>query len=178
MIEIARLRDPSGAYRVDSCTSLATIEDSVFDRVVSNYVLMDLPDLEGAAEAFHRVLVPGGVAVVVFSHPCFPQGSARVEEAQGGERTVTYRWSFPYFERRRQVDPPWGHFRADFIWFHRPLSDYWKAFIRAGFRVTDFEEPRAGGDRAFPAADEKHATNSRTRPYSVAFKLEKPSDAR
>src|SRR5678816_829600 len=39
-----------------------------FDLVIANYVLMDTPDLHGTLHAFHRVLKPHGVAVLVFSH--------------------------------------------------------------------------------------------------------------
>ena len=74
MIEIARADHPGIDFRVDSCTELATCEDQQFDLVVTNYVLMDTPDLGATVRAFARVLKPGGVAVLVFSHPCFPPG--------------------------------------------------------------------------------------------------------
>lgn len=169
MIEIARGRAPEIDFRVDSVSELATVEDASVDRIVSNYVLMDAPDLTGAARAFHRVLRPGGVAALVFSHPCFPQGR-RVEEPSGA---TTYRFESPYFEPGRRVDPPWKHFSSEFIWFHRPLSDYWKAFRAAGFSVDDFDEPRLMPDREHLAPDEKERTSSTTRPYSVAFRLVK-----
>ena len=84
MIAIARER--AGALgvevdlRVDSCSELATVADASVDAIVSNYVLMDLPDLEGAVASFHRVLREGGHAVAVFSHPCFgpPGGWGRL----------------------------------------------------------------------------------------------------
>jgi hypothetical protein len=108
----------------------------------------------------------------VFSHPCFPQGRATF--SADGEET-NYRWTFPYFERRRCVDPPWGHFTSEFTWFHRPLSDYWKAFKVVGFIVVDFEEPRITKERYHLAADPRKLAASRSRPYSVAFKLQKGS---
>jgi 2-polyprenyl-3-methyl-5-hydroxy-6-metoxy-1,4-benzoquinol methylase len=80
MIVIARAHHPTLDFRVDSCAQLATIEDEHFDLVIVNYVLMDTPDLHGTMHAFHRVLKPHGVAVLVFSHPCFPQGRAIVSE--------------------------------------------------------------------------------------------------
>lgn len=110
--------------------------------VVSNYVLMDLIELDDAARAFHRVLRPEGIAALVFSHPCFPQGR-RSEEQNGA---VSYAWDFPYFEQRRCVDPPWGHFDSEFVWFHRPLSDYWKSFILRGVQTRE-----AGGLNALPS---------------------------
>jgi ubiquinone/menaquinone biosynthesis C-methylase UbiE len=174
MIEIARADHPGIDFRVDSCTELATCDDATFDLLIANYVLMDTPDLEAAMRAFARVLKPGGSAVLVFSHPCFPQGTATVSE---DGREVWYRWDFPYFEPRKCIDPPWGHFKDEFLWFHRPLSDYWKAFTAAGFAVVGFEEPRVSEDRYHLAESEKKLRNSKTRPYSVAFKLQKPPRA-
>jgi ubiquinone/menaquinone biosynthesis C-methylase UbiE len=171
MIEIARANHPSIDFRVDSCTELRTVGDAQFDIVIANYVLMDLPELGATMDAFSRVLRNEGVAVLVFSHPCFPQGRAQVAK---GKEEVSYKWTFPYFERRRCVDPPWGHFTSDFIWFHRPLSDYWKAFRSAGFRVLEFEEPRLAAERYHLAPIATELANSKIRPYSVAFKLQKP----
>jgi ubiquinone/menaquinone biosynthesis C-methylase UbiE len=170
MIEIARAKHPDMDFRVDSCSHLATIADEHFDMVIANYLLMDTPDLRATMEAFNRVRKTGGVAVLVFSHPCFPQDSATVSE--NGEE-ICYRWSFPYFESRKCIDPPWAHFKSEFIWFHRPLSDYWKAFMAVGFVVVDFEEPRITEDRYHLAKTERGLKNSKTRPCSVAFKLQK-----
>ena len=131
---------------------------------------MDTPDLSGTVASFFRVLRPGGVTVLIFSHPCFPAGRARDEATGAG---VSYWWERPYFEPHECTDPPWGHFSERFIWYHRPLSDYWKAFQAAGFTVADFEEPRLTADRAHLADTPRRLWNSRTRPYSVAFKLTK-----
>lgn len=166
MIAIAQHDSQGIDFRVDSCSELATCEDGSFDGLVSNYVLMDLPDLDGATRAFARVLKPGGVAVLVFSHPCFPAGAAR-PVADG----VTYQWTHSYFEGRKRVDPPWGHFQDEFIWFHRPLSAYWKSFVAAGFRVTGFEEPKLTEDRFHLATDADERKALQQRPYSVAFRL-------
>lgn len=169
MIAIAKSTNHACDFRVDSCTTLHTIQDASVDAIVANYVLMDTPDLQGTVRAFHRVLKPGGIAVLVFSHPCFPQGRATraTEDGEG----IRYSWDASYFEERQCVDVPWAHFKSDFIWFHRPLSTYWKAFRAAGFDVIDFEEPRIAPERYHLAATEKALRNSRTRPYSVAFKL-------
>jgi SAM-dependent methyltransferase len=170
MIEIARGDHPGIDFRVDSYTELSTVGDGEFDLVVANYFLMDTPDLEATMRAFASVLKPGGAAVLVFSHPCFPQGTATMSE---DGRQVSYHWDFPYFERRKCADPPWGHFKSEFLWFHRPLSDYWKAFVTAGFVVVGFEEPWVTEDRYHLAENDSKLRNSKTRPYSVAFKLRK-----
>jgi ubiquinone/menaquinone biosynthesis C-methylase UbiE len=172
MIAIARAADSTIDFHVDSCSELFTIENDAFDMVVANYVLMDTPDLEGTITSFQRVLKPGGVAVLVFSHPCFPAGRSKLSGKRSG---ATYVWDFPYFQREKCIDPPWAHFRSEFIWFHRPLSDYWKAFIAAGFAVVDFEEPRITEDRYHLVETEWALKKSRACPYSVAFRLQKPS---
>lgn len=166
MIRIARSQTPDIDFRVDSVNELRTISGAQFDLVISNYVLMDTPDLDGTLRNFARVLRPFGSAIAVFSHPCFPQGRF----TQNG-RGATYSWDFPYFEQCKRVDPPWGRFRSEFIWFHRPLSDYWKAFHRAGFRVAEFDEPHVTPERYHLASNPKKLANSQQRPYSVAFRL-------
>jgi len=168
MIALARAASPGLDVRVDSCSTLATIDAAAFDALVANYVVMDVPDLAATMAAFNRVLRPGGIAVLVFSHPCFPQGRATV----AGSR-VAYHWPFSYFEPRTCVDPPWKHFTSHFVYFHRPLSTYWKAFGAAGFEVVEFEEPRIEPERHALAESPRQLASCRTRPYSVAFKLQK-----
>ena len=171
MIAIARRKAPELDLRVDSCSTLASVGDASMDLVLANYVLMDTPDLEGTLAAFARVLKPGGAAVAVFSHPCFAQGSAT--ESDDG-REIHYHWSFPYFEPSQRVDPPWAHFKSEFLWFHRPLSAYWKAFRSADFDVVDFDEPRLEPERFHLVDDEHWQRRAHSRPFSVAFKLRKP----
>ena len=170
MIEAARNTNPALDFHVDSCSELRSIQDASIELLVSNYVIMDTPDLSGTLSAFGRVLVSGGIAVLVFSHPCFPGARAYLQE---DGLTTTYRWPEPYFEPHRCIDPPWAHFKEEFIWFHRPLSEYWKAFSRAGFEVRDFDEPHASPEVLHDFADEAAARRSVSRPYSVAFKLRK-----
>jgi len=173
MIEIARAKSSCIDYRLDSCAELRTVADEAIDLLISNYVLMDVPDLQLTMTAFNRVLKQGGGAVVVFSHPCFPADYSRSE---GG--VVEYEWPFPYFNPQKCVAPPWGHFTSEFIWFHRPLSDYWKSFKDAGFDIVDFEEPRLTEDRYHLAPDPKTLARAMSLPFSVAFKLQKKRHAK
>ncbi len=171
MIAIANAGAAGIDFRVDDCTLLSTIASETQDLVLSNYVLMDVPDLESCLQSFFRVLKPGGRAVAVFSHPCFPQSQA--ETLHKGQ-TICYSWDYSYFTERRCVDPPWNHFRERFVRFHRPLSNYWKAFVRTGFQIEEFEEPQITADRHHLADSERSLQNIVMRPYSVAFLLRKP----
>lgn len=157
-------------FYVDDCSQLNKLSAQQFDLAIANYVLMDVPDLEGAMNAFNRVLKLNGLAILIFSHPCFPQGRAIVSE---NDREISYNWNFSYFERTKCIDPPWKHFTSEFIFFHRPLSDYWKAFKSSGFEIIEFEEPRLTEERYYLAESEKQLQDYKTRPYSVAFKLQK-----
>ena len=73
MIAIARESNPSLDFRVDSCSSLRTIDDECFDMVIANYVLMDTPDAQGATEAFSRVLKPAAWRCWSSPIPVFPR---------------------------------------------------------------------------------------------------------
>ena len=154
----------SACFRVDSCAQLGTLPSDGFDRVVSNYVLMDLPDIEGAMRAMARVLRPDGFAVVVFLHPCFcPPGGA--ERLGGG--AVRYTWPWPYLDRRR-FDEEWGPFSSPFIGFHRPLSVYFSAIGAAGLTVRALQEPAAEAPAGLTA---EQVERIRMTPLSVVLKI-------
>lgn len=168
MIRVAKTANPGLDFRVDDAEQLATVADATCDAVVSNYVLMDLPHLARAANAIARVLKPGGVAVVIFSHPCFPQGRAQVS---GDSADISYTFHGSYFVEAEQTDSPWAHFTTDFTWFHRPLSHYCQAFRSAGLLIDEIDEPHLTPDRHHEAPDARVLRNSTQRPYSIAFRL-------
>ncbi len=150
----------------DSCLSLETQQDDFFDIVVSNYVLMDVSDVESAIKSFYRVLKKGGVCINVFSHPCF--GSPILPERLE-DNSVRFTWTSSYFDSLK-FRQEWGPFKTEFISFHRPLSYYFKIFKDAGYTVVDFQEPVVGNNSNF---DPELIKRFRMTPYSVAIKLEK-----
>jgi SAM-dependent methyltransferase len=137
------------------------------DRIASNYVLMDVPDLEGTARAFARVLRPGGRAVIVISHPAFgpPGGPERLDDG-----SVRYRWPFSYFEDT-VFDEAWGIFSTPFACFHRSLTTYWGHFRDAGFDLVDLEEPVVPDAEAVAPEDRERARGYRMTPLSLALNL-------
>ena len=174
MLELSRANAADAGisidFALDSIAELVTVANESIDLILSNYVLMDCANLEGAVGNFGRVLRPGGRAVLVFTHPCFDVD--RYEHAEGGP---VYHWKSSYFDEWRDEDS-WGPFKVPFAYYHRPLHQYWESFRCHGLIVTDFDEPVL--QPPYPAdiaPDRLHRT--RTRPFSVAFQLRKPSVA-
>lgn len=70
-IELAQRRFDSeqarGSFTLASATALP-FEDESFDLVYSHGVIHHIDDTQGAVEEFHRVLKPGGVALVMLYH--------------------------------------------------------------------------------------------------------------
>ena len=174
MIEVACADFPELQFQLDDASILATIESESVDAAVSNYVLMDTPKLQPATDAIYRVLKPQGIAVVIFSHPCFPLGQAEVQP----DGSFGLFWKQNYYEQSSQQSPPWKHFTSDFLWFHRPLQDYWKAFCESGFQIEDLREPRITPDKYDDAPSEKALQLYVSQPMSIAFLLKKPAKKR
>lgn len=151
--------------RRDDCRHLATVADASMDRLVSNYVLMDTPDLDTAVTSFWRVLRPGGTATIIILHPCFevPGGPAR--EPDG---SITFRWPHSYFDEL-SFEETWGPFQTPFVAYHRPLSRYWASFRAAGFTILDIQEPAMQPGSAPP----EQVQQARMWPASIAFLLGK-----
>lgn len=113
--------------------------EGAFDGVVASLALCVIPDLEPAVAACVEALRPGGLVVLAVEHPCFEQSCA--DWTRTGIAEVT-RYLGEY-ELPGRIAPD----------FHRPLSTYLNAFIRAGCTLTEIAEPGLDADTAaeFPA---------------------------
>ena len=162
-------------YLHGSVSSMDLLPDSHFDKAISNYVLMDVQDYKGALSEVFRVLRPGGLYVVVISHPCFASGPAGwVKPAPDSPRPED-RFAFRvdnYFHRG-PYEGQWGEL-LPVLSFHRPLMDYWEAFAEAGFRVDGFEEPSIT-ERGRQELPTSRVAQSLRIPYSCIFRLVKPA---
>jgi 2-polyprenyl-3-methyl-5-hydroxy-6-metoxy-1,4-benzoquinol methylase len=131
-------------YYSSTVCNLAMFEDETFDMVISNLVLMDLPDLDKAIKEFHRVLKKNGRLVFSIMHPCFSsppvRGWMRKPEDSNRKEDWIYWKVDRYFDRSMEIwrfYPDWPPLHS----FHRPLSDYVKTLIENGFAIVNFEEP-------------------------------------
>ena len=159
-------------YHRGSISEMPYLEDASFDAIASNYVLMDARDYQGAVREFARVLKPGGVAVVLFLHPCFhaPGNGWLRQPPDSLRREERVRWLVDQYFHRGMVQFNYLPFDTPFIYFHRTLSDYYGAFLAAGLRVADLREPSvtARGERELAPHNVRHLKRI---PYSVAFRL-------
>lgn len=113
-------------YQQGDATNTQWWEGDSFDGVVCNMALMDIADLDAALTTISTVLEPDGWAMLALLHPCFP----------GQEETATlpswppehgYSWEGWWSTNSDGVR---GHVGA----YHRTLSTYLNAVIRAGLR--------------------------------------------
>jgi len=159
-------------YHRGSISDMPYLEDASFDAIASNYVLMDTRDYQGAVREFARVLRPGGVALLIFSHPCFhTPGSGWLRQPPDSlRREDRVRWMVDQYFHRGVQQLDWHPFDTPFFLFHRTLSDYYGAFQAAGLRITDLKEPSVTerGERELAPHNVRHLKRI---PYSVAFRL-------
>ncbi len=178
-VAISRRREaaePLGVtYLQASVAAPDLLPGAVFDKAVSNYVLMDVQEVAAAVRNVHRLLRPGGVFVAVISHPCFACGPGGwvmpAPDSPRREEHTAFRVD-TYFHRGAYLGA-WGNLDP-VLSFHRPLRDYWQTFGEAGFVVEAFEEPSITerGRRELPNWQVEQALCI---PYSCIFGLRKPA---
>ncbi|CAF1445409.1 unnamed protein product [Adineta steineri] len=132
-----RIKQENDSKRIeiyhDSVTELKSIENNSIDLIISNYVLMDTPDLDLVLKAFQRVLKSSGRLIIVILHPCFDP----VAEKDGSKRIYT--WTKSYFDETPEKQE-WDKFSLNM--YHRPLSVYFEMFNKYNFTLMNFDEPK------------------------------------
>ncbi len=108
--------------------------DAACDLAVSYVTLVDIVDYAAAIRESARVLVPGGMLVV--ANTGFVTASDGWQRDDAGKRL--YQRIDRYAEERSQVYE-WVGIRI--VNWHRPLSHYMQAYLRAGLILRDFLEP-------------------------------------
>lgn len=151
MIAHARRREteaPSGIeYHVADAAQLDRWQDASFDAVIANMSLMDIENAEGAIQEVGRLLRTRGRFVASLSHPCFELGNRsawdveRVVEPTTIRTTIwrkVSRYREPFHDRVPWVGPDYP-FQT--VYYHRPLSWYFRTMHGAGLVVSRLEEP-------------------------------------
>jgi len=140
LIERARVCDPDGLY-VEAGAEAMPFADDQFDVVVSYLSLIDIPDYRAAIAEMARVLRPGGVLLVANLTPMNTAGAGLRWQRDMFGRPRFY--ALDHYMDERASWEEWAGIRVQ-NW-HRPLSDYMKAFLGAGLRLGYFDEPLPQG---------------------------------
>jgi SAM-dependent methyltransferase len=128
-------------YKHANCEVLDGLASGSFDVVVSNMVLMDLPDHRAALTSFHRVLAQEGALVFSISHPCFATPDHGWVRDQNRSKLYwkvdQYFCEGPYEQLLLPADV--GH-RP--LLFHRTLSNWLRTLRETGWELLDVIEPK------------------------------------
>ncbi len=152
MIEHAQAKEtkqPLGiTYYVADAGHLEVLQDATFDIVVCNMALMDIEDAEETILEVSRLLSSQGRFVASLSHPCFDVGNSSsawvIEEAGRVRRTTTVWRKVSKYRKPFRDEADWKVTPNDFMHtttYHRPLSWYFRALLKARLAVTSLEEP-------------------------------------
>jgi SAM-dependent methyltransferase len=132
--------EPRGvAYVRDDAQGLPAVRDAVFDGIVCNMALMDIPDLAPTVEAVARVIRPAGRFVFSILHPCYhTRPSGQITTPDGSVyRTVSEYFTEGFWRSEQRPGPP-GRVGSH----HRTIGTYVNALTAAGLTVDRLSEPR------------------------------------
>jgi 2-polyprenyl-3-methyl-5-hydroxy-6-metoxy-1,4-benzoquinol methylase len=121
----------------DAC-DLSWWDRQPFDGVVCNMALMDVEDLDAAMLTVSSVLRPSGWFSFSLLHPCYP-GQAHISDGALSSWPPDQGYSAEGWWTTQSTGMR-GHVGA----YHRMLSTYLNAVIRAGLVFTAFTEPDPG----------------------------------
>jgi len=178
LIELAQsksVEEENIEYRVGNICNLESIPDTIFDSVLCNLVLLNIPCLKDAINEFYRVLKPSGSLVCAIVHPAFDFYGPGTWE-MGEKSPLTKRRRGLYFKVDNYLDEKeyeryWKtrdgeKFPRPITFFHRKISTYVNALISVGFAIEVIEEP------APPPGDEFFERERRI-PFFMVFKAVK-----
>jgi 2-polyprenyl-3-methyl-5-hydroxy-6-metoxy-1,4-benzoquinol methylase len=116
------LRPPSPLARGEGLSTPVPPSSDSYDVIAANFSLLE-EDLTAILSALRARLTPGGALVVQTVHPAFAGG-----EYVDGWRVET----FAAME---------GEWREPMPWYFRTLASWMRAFVDAGYVITDVREP-------------------------------------
>ena len=145
-------------------------DDASFDVIVTQLALDHIQSWDTALAEFHRVLEPGGHALLSVNNP--PAIWAKMQQDTDDQFGLD-RPSYFETERWEQDWSPMGDAEGTVGFYRRPTTAQLQPAFDAGFVLDGFEEPQPG--EAFRESNpERYARWSQRPPTFVCYRLRKP----
>ena len=126
--------------------ALMALPGAPYDAAVCTMGLMDMAVITPLAETLPQLLKPGGRFVFSVLHPVFnSDGTRNTLEREFTADGVQERfavWVPDYLRTRAYLGIGIQGQPKPHRYFHRPISELLRVFLRQGFALTGFEEPR------------------------------------
>jgi SAM-dependent methyltransferase len=124
-----------GIFVAETLESFSEDNESIADLIVSNMVVMDVPNLTSFMSAISKLLVPGGRFIFSMGHPCFWPRYANFADAEWFDYREELMVEAPFrISNTKQPEIPYTH-------IHRPLGRYTAALREAGLGIEQLIEP-------------------------------------
>ena len=152
MIAAAReLQSDNDQYMVGDVQNLDFLADQSFDLAISYLNQCDLPDFEANIREVYRVLTQEGRFIVASLHPMRTAEGSWYRAPDGTKLHVILDHYFDEGERHFVMKG------VEITNFHRMLSTYIRAFLKAGFVLEDIIEPTAAPEALalYPELDDE-----------------------
>lgn len=136
------LNIPDVKFMVYDIRNKLPFEDSSFDIITSSLVFDHLEDLKSLFKDCHRILKNKGMMVFSITNPVFFQEKSLV----GKIKILGKKIIFGDYFNRRKVVRTWGS-KIKMEHYHKPLEDYFSAFLENGFELLSFKEPEPKSEK-------------------------------
>ena len=135
LFRVAVEKGTGEAYFQEGAHKLS-IESNSQDVVVFYLTMIDFDPIEQAIAEGHRVLKPGGKCLVI---NCTSMNTASDSLWLRDEDNNKIAWKVEHYGRPQSITSEWAGIKINN--YHRPLSHYFQAFLRADFTLLDYQEP-------------------------------------
>lgn len=142
-----RLARERGLDVVRTDATALPFADESFSAAMSVFTHTDMDDFAGALREVARVLRPEAPFVYLGVHPCFIGPHSRFLAGEGIPELFGGYWETARYTEAPGISPT--GLRAKVGAVHLPLGALVQAFLDAGFRIEQFEEP-ALPEREYP----------------------------
>lgn len=144
---ITKAREHAGKnlkFEVAPASKMKMAETGYFDGGMIVLALQNIEDMPESLVEAARVIKKDGTLVIVLNHPCFriPKASAwSFDEKENVQYRRVDHYGIPFAQK---IDMTPGakneNDKVHTMSFHRPLQDYVKFLVKAGFSVVGLEE--------------------------------------